>query len=54
MRRAWLVALLLVLGLTSAACEAIVDIFQAGMVVGIIIVVLIVAGIGYLLSRLRR
>jgi hypothetical protein len=53
MRSLWLV-LLLVLSVASSACDVIGDIFQAGMAVGIIVVILIVAVIGFLVSRLRR
>ena len=54
MRTLWLFAVLLLAGLTSAGCEVIGDIFQAGMATGIIAVVVVLALIGFLVSRLRR
>ena len=45
--------LVLLLLLALPACELIGDIFQAGLVVGIIIVLLIVALVGWLLSKFR-
>ena len=47
-----LVLLFLMLGLTG--CEIIGDIFQAGMAVGIIMVVLVVALIWWLITKVRR
>jgi hypothetical protein len=46
--------LLLVLAVTLSSCELIGDIFQAGMAVGIIVVVAIVALIIWIISRFRR
>jgi hypothetical protein len=46
-------SLLLVISFTMAGCELIGDIFQAGFVVGIIIVLLIVGIIGWIMSRFR-
>lgn len=46
-------SLLLVLSFFTAGCELIGDIFQAGFVVGIIIVLVIVAVIGWIISRFR-
>jgi hypothetical protein len=40
--------------LTLAGCELVGDIFQAGLVVGIIIVAVIVAAIAWLFRRFRR
>ena len=37
------VALLVVLGMSSAACQVVGDIFQAGMWAGVIVVVLVCA-----------
>jgi hypothetical protein len=42
-----------VISFTMAGCELIGDIFQAGFVVGIIIVLLIVGIIGWIMSRFR-
>lgn len=46
-------ALLLAVSLYTAGCEAIASIFQAGFVVGIIIVVLILALIAWFMRRGR-
>ncbi|MFN2459009.1 MAG: hypothetical protein ABR502_12480 [Chitinophagaceae bacterium] len=40
--------------ITLSSCEAIGDIFQAGMWVGVIVVVAVVALIIWLVSRFRR
>lgn len=48
----WMLLLVLVCTLTS--CELIGDIFQAGMAVGVIVVVAIVALVIWLISRFRR
>ena len=48
----WII--LLVLAMTVSSCELIGDIFQAGMAVGIIVIVAIVALIIWLVSRFRR
>ena len=45
--------LLLALGITSAGCQVVGDIFQAGMWVGVIMVVLVVGGIAFLASKFR-
>lgn len=47
-------ALLLTVSFFTAGCELIGDIFQAGLVVGIIIVLIIVAVVGWIISRFRR
>ena len=46
--------LVMFLTLTLGGCELVGDIFQAGLLVGIIIVVLIVSLIGWLFRRFRR
>jgi amino acid permease len=46
----WMIAI----ALSLSSCELIVDIFQAGMAVGIFVVVLIVALVIWLISRFRR
>lgn len=47
--------LILAFLLTSiASCSVIGDIFEAGVWVGVIIVVLIIVAIGYLFSKFRR
>ena len=45
--------MLVLLGLTGAGCQAIGDIFQAGMWVGVIGVVLVIAIVGFIASRFR-
>jgi hypothetical protein len=54
MMRALLVVLLMLVALTSSACELIGNIFQAGMWTGVILVVLIVVVIGFLVGKMRR
>lgn len=46
-------ALLLALSLFVAGCDLVGDIFQAGLAVGIITVILIVAIIGWLVGKFR-
>jgi hypothetical protein len=45
--------LLLLLSLTMGGCQAIADIFQAGFWVGVVVVVAVVALIGFIVSRGR-
>lgn len=54
MRAVWLVVLLLLLSVTASSCELIGDIFQAGFWVGTIVVVVVLLGVGFLVSRLKR
>lgn len=50
----WLrVLIVLLVALPLTACEAIGDIFQAGMAVGVIAVVLVIAVVGFLVAKLR-
>lgn len=51
--RALLFVLLLLSTLMLGGCELIGDIFQAGVWVGVILVVLVVAGIAFLAAKLR-
>jgi len=46
--------LLVSLAMAASGCEAIGMIFKAGMVTGVIVVVVIVLIAGYLVSKLRR
>lgn len=46
--------LLLLVAVSASSCEAVGDIFQAGIGVGIFIVVLVVVLIIWLVSRFRR
>ena len=48
----WII--LFVVALTFSSCELIGDIFQAGMAVGIIVVVAIIGLIIWLVSKFRR
>jgi uncharacterized membrane protein YkvI len=52
MRFLWLV-LVVLSSLSLSACEVIGDIFQAGVWVGAIIVVLVIAIVGFLAAKLR-
>ena len=47
-------SLLLAISFFTAGCELIGDIFQAGFVIGIIIVLVIVAVVGWIISKFRR
>ena len=50
----WLRLLVVVLAtLSLTACEAIGDIFQAGMAVGVIMVVAVIALIGFVVAKIR-
>ncbi|HEX6323355.1 MAG TPA: hypothetical protein VFZ36_06485 [Vicinamibacterales bacterium] len=46
--------LIVVLAAASAGCELIVDIFQAGMVVGVIFVLIFIGIILWIFRKLRR
>jgi hypothetical protein len=48
-----IVALVMV-SMSAAGCEVIGDIFQAGMVIGILGLVLIIAAIGFVIRKIRR
>ena len=52
MRFLWLL-LIVLSGVTSAGCEVIGDIFQAGLYVGVFLVVLVVGIVGFLVMKLR-
>jgi hypothetical protein len=47
-------ALVVVVGTTAAGCAAVAGIFKAGVWVGIIIAVLVVAVLGFVFSRAAR
>jgi hypothetical protein len=51
--RGLLLILILLATLALGGCEVIGDIFQAGVWVGVVLVVLILAGIGFVASKLR-
>jgi hypothetical protein len=46
-------AILLALTITLAGCELVEGIFKAGFFVGVIAVVLVVAGVGFLVAKMR-
>jgi hypothetical protein len=48
-----LLVLLLALTPLVAGCEAIEGIFKAGFYVGVLVVVLIIAGVGFLVMKMR-
>ena len=51
----WLRLFLVLLATVSlAGCEAIGDIFQAGMVVGVIAVLIVIALVGFVVAKIRR
>ncbi|MCP2042716.1 MULTISPECIES: hypothetical protein [Pontibacter] len=52
--RAYLSVLFVLMAVTLSSCELIGDIFEAGMWTALIIIVLIVALVGWLFSRFRR
>jgi hypothetical protein len=52
MRFLWLIVLMLVT-IPLAGCELVGDIFQAGMWVGAIFIVLIVAAVAFIAARIR-
>ena len=54
MRTVLLFVLLLLISTTASACELVGDIFQAGFWAGTIVVVLVLLGVGFLVSRLKR
>jgi hypothetical protein len=53
-RYGYLCTFFLLLMVTLSSCELVGDIFQAGMAVGIVIVVAIVALLIWIVSRFRR
>jgi hypothetical protein len=54
MRTVWMIVFVLLLSVTAASCEVIGDIFQAGFWVGTIVVLVVLIGLGFLISRFRR
>ena len=49
-----LLALLLVLAVSSAGCEVVEGIFKAGLWVGVILVTLVVVAILWIVGKMRR
>jgi hypothetical protein len=50
----WLrLLLVMILALPLAACEVVGDIFQAGMAVGVLMIVVVIAIIGFLVAKIR-
>jgi hypothetical protein len=52
--RSYVSMLLILLMFTMSSCEIIGDIFEAGMWTALIIIVLIIALVGWIFSKLRR
>lgn len=52
--RSYVSMLLIMLMFTMSSCELIGDIFEAGMWTALIIIVLIVALVGWIFSKMRR
>lgn len=48
------ILLIVLLAVSTAACELIGNIFQAGVWVGVILVVLVLGLIGFAVSKMRR
>ena len=53
MSRYLLLTLLIVASMVSAGCELIGDIFQAGVWVGMLIVVVLIALVGFIAAKVR-
>jgi len=51
--RIYSLALLVVMALVSSGCELVGDIFQAGMAVGVILVVLAVGAVIWMVAKVR-
>ena len=51
--RSLLMAMLVLASMTFAACEVIGDIFQAGMWVGALLVVIIIVAVGFVAAKMR-
>jgi hypothetical protein len=54
MRGLWLLLLLVVSALTASGCEIVGGIFKAGFWAGTIIAIVVIAGVVFLLTKLRR
>jgi len=48
-----LIVLLVLVSLTSAGCEVIGDIFKAGIWVGVLMVVVVIALVGFVAAKIR-
>jgi hypothetical protein len=48
-----LIVLLVLVSLTSAGCEVIGDIFKAGVWVGVLMVVIVLALVGFIAAKMR-
>ena len=53
MSRYTLIVLLVLVSLTSAGCEVIGDIFKAGVWVGMLMVVIVLALVGFIAAKMR-
>jgi hypothetical protein len=52
-QRSFLPFLFVLLTMTLSSCQAIADIFSAGVWVGVILVVVVIGVIGFIISRMR-
>ena len=50
----WRIALIVLLAMVAAGCEAVGNIFQAGLWAGAIMVVLVLVLVGFIASKFRR
>ena len=48
------ITLIVLLAVSSTGCEVVEGIFKAGLLVGVIAVVLVLAIVGFLVAKLRR
>ena len=51
--RYWMLALLVLASITVSGCEAIAGIFKAGMWTGVLMVVILIAIIGFVATKIR-
>ena len=51
--RYWMIAFLVLASVTIAGCEAIAGIFKAGVWTGVVMVVILIAVIGFVATKIR-
>jgi hypothetical protein len=51
--RYWMIALLVLMSVTLSGCEAIAGIFKAGVWTGVVMVVILIAIVGFVATRIR-
>jgi hypothetical protein len=51
--RYWMIALLVLASVTVAGCEAVAGIFKAGVWTGVVMVVILIAVIGFVATKIR-